>query len=63
MHPQDEVLYSKCIHCREDIYEGQAFVESYGYDFCSTECYIEQAIKDTTITRRVAGDETIRIVR
>jgi len=62
MYPQEETLYSKCINCSEDIMEGQEFIESYGYDFCSTYCYISQAIEDTTITRRVAGDNTIRIV-
>lgn len=60
---QEPKLYSKCIYCEEDIFEGQEFVESYGYDFCSTECYIKQAIEDTTITRRVAGDNILRIVR
>ena len=58
----DEKLYSKCIYCEEDIYEGQEFIESYGYDFCDEDCYIKQAIEDTTIARRIAGDEVLRIV-
>lgn len=55
-------LYSKCITCGSDIYEGEEFIEAAGYDYCDDNCYIVLALEEGSIHKRIAGDDITRII-
>lgn len=58
----EPIQYSKCVNCGLEINIGDEYVEHAGNDFCEPECLMKCMLEEGNAERKVAGDDTVRIV-
>lgn len=57
MHPQVEpAIWSKCIYCGTEIFEGEEHVEHGGWHHCDVICLGKSMIEDGDARWRIAGE-------
>lgn len=61
-YEREPIHFSKCIQCGIEINVGDEYVEHGQHDFCDMDCLTTAMLKDGTAERKVAGDDTVRIV-
>lgn len=54
--------FGRCINCGQDINIGDEYVQTANYDFCDMDCLVESMLEEGNAERKVAGDDTVRIV-
>lgn len=59
---REPVQHSKCVFCGTEINVGDEYIEHAGNDFCEKECLMTCMIQEGNAERKVAGDDTVRIV-
>lgn len=59
---REPIQFSKCVACGFEIHIGDEYVEHGGNDFCEMECLITCMLEEGNAERKVAGDDTVRIV-
>ncbi|MDN4609158.1 hypothetical protein [Sporosarcina highlanderae] len=56
-------VFDRCVSCDAEIHEGADYIEHAGLPHCNAECLIDQMIDEGHAEVKVAGDDTVRVVR